>query len=1118
MPESLSFPEESRAENNLFGKHKWRGKLFPAEGRFGRDADNSKSTDDDIANFLQKAGRNPETGPQSAPLAPRIDAAASARMPSATQADQHDTIVDVYRRPKPRQNKGLRVIFESAPPAIIGVGGDEAELPSRDVSRSFAGSVSSEPSHYNVDDQRSEIHGRSTNPFDEASFRPSSLRRRPTGLDDDYLVEYPHHAIHDGEVVQSAFTNIRKVSPRPRNQEGVMDLDLRKRDVKNFPHKSSSAGEDLSYDQSYTWQTAEIRSCGATQHLGLPPPRTLPVSSPTPIEPPEPSYIPRKASSLSCLFPPAIKDPPKLPDSGHQRIRQDTQDVSHSPNDKLLSLRTVAKSLGDESLGDFDSRVRRFNDLFRLNASAHIDVIAVPFEQWIRISAWWFLRGRGGLEGAVRGKPSSIDSAIAANDGGLSSSLKQAYVDLAKAWWVLNDVTPNLPEIRRFGNASISSMVAVIRSFGDQTLTELIDVHLGILANIRTLTLSMQSNGWLPPNDLQMQNLDSRIFCEAPTFPPDLAAFVVNNTLNSSIKGKKNVADPFFPILVEDTERHFSFGKMFVDVCLDSRDDAKSGLRIPCVLSVLRERTDWTVKVAVVSQDGQVNLVIQSAEHGGLNWHDVQWKIPLHTMQIRLAEGICLQIKFSDKDFKTIWGICDYTQRIRKDYSARRGEELLHERELPNFQCFDYPTFPAEPTKNCRVRLFEREFVAIEDSGQHRAHDGYRLMVITSPRTKTLSSVNYQLGKDSPILFGTHRSKGGNTLLVRVQSSLKLFLTFREASDVELFRSTLAGTIIREDDHCSSSLSLQRFTISSVSADEEMVYVNASRCISDLRWHKLRVVNKGPPNNGNDSRSIVRSKHLRIIADCDSGTFADGINAGPGELQLSLSVENLNEIKLLRAAQQDMTWGFADGALREADLSSLSRMLHTMGMSPSVRTYHFRFLSDLHSFQAALTGFHVLYDGLASMFSISRRHYKRWEASTPRLQIIEQDKTVQLVAFFKDFSHGACMNFVLKVTDVFDTFARSGAFFLRIVDAKFALPKGESDPAKDFVCLDIPEYPGEHDDVIIGFDNEQGNYLKTLLGSTAKKIMTDRAAERDRFGRTLPAPISKMSRMASLRR
>ena len=100
--------------------------------------------------------------------------------------------------------------------------------------------------------------------------------------------------------------------------------------------------------------------------------------------------------------------------------------------------------------------------------------------------------------------------------------------------------------------------------------------------------------------------------------------------------------------------------------------------------------------------------------------------------------------------------------------------------------------------------------------------------------------------------------------------------------------------------------------------------------------------------------------------------------------------------------------------------------------------------------------------------------YKRWEASRTRLQVVKQNTTVQLVAFFKNFAHGSCMSLCLKGTDVFETFSRSGTFYLRIVDAKFALPKGQEDRSKGFVSLDTPEYPGEHDDVTIEFETETG--------------------------------------------
>lgn len=114
-----------------------------------------------------------------------------------------------------------------------------------------------------------------------------------------------------------------------------------------------------------------------------------------------------------------------------------------------------------------------------------------------------------------------------------------------------------------------------------------------------------------------------------------------------------------------------------------------------------------------------------------------------------------------------------------------------------------------------------------------------------------------------------------------------------------------------------------------------------------------------------------------------------------------------------------------------------------------------------------------------SSFSIARRRmvvpiYKKWEATSARIQIVSNEKSTQLLAFFSDFSHGKCMNFVLKGTDTLETFSRSGKYGIRIVDAKFALPKTDNEPAADFVCLDMPDYAIEHDDVVITFDAEEG--------------------------------------------
>jgi hypothetical protein len=170
----------------------------------------------------------------------------------------------------------------------------------------------------------------------------------------------------------------------------------------------------------------------------------------------------------------------------------------------------------------------------------------------------------------------------------------------------------------------------------------------------------------------------------------------------------------------------------------------------------------------------------------------------------------------------------------------------------------------------------------------------------------------------------------------------------------------------------------------------------------------------------------------------------------------------------------------------------LAGLLHTIAEAETTRIYTFPTSKDLHLFQAALTGFSVNFDAIATSFNISRRRmvvpiYKKWDAETTRVQIVQKEKVVQLIAFFENFSHGDCMNFALKSTDVFETSARHGKYLIRIVDAKFALPKSQGDgqPSTNsrFACLDIPEYPGEHDDITIVFDNETGmswNYSNTF--------------------------------------
>jgi hypothetical protein len=115
--------------------------------------------------------------------------------------------------------------------------------------------------------------------------------------------------------------------------------------------------------------------------------------------------------------------------------------------------------------------------------------------------------------------------------------------------------------------------------------------------------------------------------------------------------------------------------------------------------------------------------------------------------------------------------------------------------------------------------------------------------------------------------------------------------------------------------------------------------------------------------------------------------------------------------------------------------------------------------------------------------------YKKWEASTVRLQIVQQETMIQLLAFFEDYSHTDAMAFPLKTTDIFELVEKSGKQAVKLVDAKFPLPpeveKGRPrDVTQRFVCLDMPEYP---DDITVGFNSEAGKW--NLPGSTSPQTL-----------------------------
>jgi hypothetical protein len=482
----------------------------------------------------------------------------------------------------------------------------------------------------------------------------------------------------------------------------------------------------------------------------------------------------------------------------------------------------------------------------------------------------------------------------------------------------------------------------------------------------------------------------------------------------------------------------------------------------------------------IASQDGMLKVCVQADKSLGPTWDHVAWNSKSNVLDVRLPRGFLLRVQCSYQDFRTLRGIYDYQRKTHGGMVRQQDEELVFETFLKTFQYFDpdpASTFPKELLSNCRLRLFEKTVVQNAASGARAVHRGFRIALVTSPNTRNLKGINQDLPPTLPIQFGFLRGDGGlPALLLRLHnenSKYTVALTFEDVNERAQLHARFTGISLGDREAIVMESEVKGFSVATLgqSAEEKDV-------LKPLDWQSIRVINE--EQDDPYSPKTVLSTNLRVVTDFRGGSITDRVNIGPGELKVRLDVKTLDELKVLRQPQQDMTISVSESQVPKELPNELTELLATTATSDTTRTYKFPTLQQLHSFQASLTGFSVLFDGIASSFNISRRRmvvpiYKKLDAATTRLQLIQREKVIQLVAFFENFSHGECMNFALKSTDVFETSGRHAKQTLRIVDAKFAMPKAkESGLDASFVCLDMPEYPGEHDDITIIFENETG--------------------------------------------
>jgi hypothetical protein len=1029
-------------------KSRVMGKLF------GKDKKQHNNNDEDVSAFLHgPSDKLYMTGAPVPPKFPKIDTSNAHRWPTAAEVNRSR---DASRRrsasPK-RSKKGLIVRFTDKQPEIIGEGGDEAESPTLEISERKRSH-----SHPPVIQRIGESHG---NALEVLLAGGNSQRAGPAP---GPWAPNVHGVTSKARIASGAReTNSRDV-------DGIDSAASIKLEEAKPPHSDSisarlkaemRAAEGRTFKlASQSFETINSTSLsGFVTENGLAP-------SPLPINTRTPSPLPLLVQTVPEIRP--------------------TQSSAAGGSASGARMQAATVAVGVEALNDFSNRLQHLYKLFNLSAESVLPISGVSFGSWVRAASWWFLKGRAGIENAIRVRPSSPEG-----QRSYDVLRQQGHADVAKSFWIMRDIISQCVELKMHETDDLDDLITASRNAGDEYFADMLERCQAITINLRMLSMSMQRNNCLPPpaDDAPLpQGLDTSIWIKYPSFPPDVVTLLSggNYGADKSIPSRINIS---YTMPLGDSKRAFEYARFFVDVYVIEVGTESQQYRLPSIMFISRAQTDQNLAITISSQNGLIALGMKSDREVGLTWNDINWRSRMHAIEIKLPRGVVARVQCSPNDFRTLWNMYDYTEKVYASLRPRKDEEFVFETTLKTFQYFDRDpqsrVFPKEPIAGCYVRILEKTLRETAGTGVRRKHRGFRIVVITSSKTKNLSGICQDVHPKNPLQYGFMRGEGGApALLLKYDDGTRkvtMVFTFDNVPERSQLFGSITGAVSR-DETVLAYVPIKDFSIMCSSGSESFTTQDA---LDELEWQGAQIINKNFLNGSeSDNNPAVLSDNLRIILESKSGSVIDRINVEPGEMRIHINPQlSANEIMVLRQPQEDLSVSISESQISKDAPGRVITLLERLSKSQSIRKYSFVEIEDLHTFQSAVTGFSVLFDGIAETFAISRRRsvvpiHKKWEASLARLQVLQHGKIVQLAAFFDNFGHGESMNFIVKVTDVFESFSRSGKFYLRIVDAKFALPNGGDENYREhdkgYICLDMPDYPGEHDDITITFDSEAG--------------------------------------------
>lgn len=558
--------------------------------------------------------------------------------------------------------------------------------------------------------------------------------------------------------------------------------------------------------------------------------------------------------------------------------------------------RSDTKSLGEAAYRDFAERVIHMTGIFQLTAQLGGQLYDRTPTQWLRAATWYFLKGRATMESAIRSRPK--------NGENQPERLTQGHVDLAKVLWMITEVLPNHPGIQQYDGQTIDAKLELARQAGDGTSAEAFEIQSAILHYTKLLVGSMKKHQSMPPTQALIQGQDQSIWTEYPNFAAD-ATSVLQAGIPRSGVSSNGLAHPTVGlsqlIPLADTKSDFCYFRMFVKASMSTDDPNTDRVPMSAVVSILRPKDQYQVKLAICSQNELINVILGPGTDGGPTWDDVNWKKQSGQIAVHLKHGFTLTLELSEADWRTLFSIVDHTNRVQTDLREKRDERLACKLQLreANYKDPANPgAFPPEKVSGCRLIVFEKIDRSSEGTGKRKLHRGYRMVLVTSQQNKQVSMINHELGtKEAPMNF-EYVTEAENVPALRMYfreetSDKKLrtctvHLVFQESKDRNQLFGIFTSMNIAPGEMAFAQVPLKSYHIES--ADQADGFSQqGSRVLDKLQWQEAKVVNQDPEAAGLESAPTVMSESLRIVCRHSAGVIADRMNLGTCDSVLSLT-------------------------------------------------------------------------------------------------------------------------------------------------------------------------------------------------------------------------------------